>query len=318
MISRGLAEERMVFLAHARSRLEQWQQERQRAGADWDSDPALRQLTEELGTLAENVRMALYEAGRPSAFEIFGEHHSYFSKRSLDLHPSFAPHVAQVLTDAMAFYKEILLAPRRAPSEANTMTDKRKRLDEKDAQRLRLLDAVYELTDGDTRAYTSHVEAYERAGLDEDDGVAAAHFLAQSGLLQGTAGHVSLTHEGVDERERALRNEGSRTDHFSAAAVQQVFNIHGSVNVLQTGQGAIASGASQRVGGGLDSRAVSGLLSELVAEARALPEPDREEAVQLAEKIEAHAVRTPFEPERLTDLPPAPWTVGLCRKRGDV
>lgn len=243
----------MILLAHAKKQFDDWLEARRHAGSDPiyqepNISPEVTRLTEVLASLSDQVCAVLADAGLNGTFELLGRQHRLFSKRDMYLHVELSSAVGDVLTEGVAFYRSIAVAPRRSPTESSPMHDKEKRLDDKDARRLRLLDAVYELTDGEAGEYTSYPEAYERAGLDEDDGGAAAHFLANEGLLLRTAGHVGLTPRGVTERERAIRNQGARTEHFSAAAVQNVFNIHAPVNVLQTGHSSVAKKLTQDIG----------------------------------------------------------------------
>jgi hypothetical protein len=111
-------------------------------------------------------------------------------------------------------------------------------IETREADRLRLLDAVYEMTEGNTHAYVSMVDAYTRAGIDYARGTAAYQYLSHERLLLGRASHnLSITHEGVKEREAAISGQGQRrTPHFSQPAVQhvvQTFNapVYGSVQV---------------------------------------------------------------------------------------
>jgi hypothetical protein len=301
-----MAEERIVLLLHARKKVNEWLEAQRRAGRDalYDepkTDPSSDRIRDELVEIGKDVRLALGEANRPTFFstpKVLGGM-DLLSKYQFDHQPSSVQNVIPILDDAIVFYKGIVEAPRPSRMEASTMNDRQARLDEKDAQRLRLLDAIYELTDGESRDRTTHVEAFERAGLDEDDGESATHYLFQAGLLDRTDGYVGLTPSGVDERERAIRDQGARTEHFSATAVKNVYNIHGPVGVLQTGNHSTAANVTQRTSSGIDAISLSALLKDLHAEAQALPAADRDEAVALAKQIEVNATGDRFDPDRL-------------------
>jgi hypothetical protein len=304
MIARSRAGDQVMFLVLARSRLAALTRARQRAGRDPlygepRADPEVQRLGDELSALRDRICVALAEAGLTDESDGSRSHGQALAAPFFGYDSRCDTVIAGLLDQGVAFYRGIVVAPKRSPSERNTMSDKQRSLDEKDAKRLGLLDAIYELTDGDSRARTTYAEAYELAGLDERSGGAATNYLAQEGLLDLTSGYVGLTPAGVAEREGAIRDPSRRTDHFSATAVQNVFHINAPVNVLQTGNQSVAINAAQRVDVGMAGATVSALLKDLLAEAQALPEKDRDEAVSAAKKIEEHATRAPLDPDRL-------------------
>ncbi len=132
-------------------------------------------------------------------------------------------------------------APRRR-TMAEKVADRR---EQREAARLRLLDAVYELTEGNPHGRIEMAEAFEAAGLSYPEGRSAAQFLARENLLGEDSGHtLHITHSGVKEREQAIAGGGEKaTEHFPAATILHVVqNFHGAVGSVQTGgQGNIAN-----------------------------------------------------------------------------
>jgi hypothetical protein len=128
----------------------------------------------------------------------------------------------------------------RQEPKRRTMAEKIADQQQREAARLRLLDAVYERTQGNPEAAVLKTDAYADAGLPWDEGSAAFRYLEKEGLLEGHSSHMlAITHEGVKEREAAVAGQGAeRTDHFPAAVIIQTFHNVGSVQT--GGQGNMA------------------------------------------------------------------------------
>lgn len=181
---------------------------------------------------------------------------------------------------------------KRNDAKERTMEQKLTDLETREAERLRLLDAVYEMTEGNTHAYVSLEDAYKRANLDHGRGTAAYQYLSLDDLLLGQQGnHVSITHAGVKEREAAIRGRGQApTRHFSQPAVNHVVQtFHGPVGVVQAGgRGNVATVTST-------SNPAAGALVDAIARMResahAMPAAERDAALEHIEKLHvaAHA-----------------------------
>jgi hypothetical protein len=100
------------------------------------------------------------------------------------------------------------------------------RLTEKRANRLRLINDVYERTDGDTSEALDMWQLGEELGFESDETQKIVDYLVGEGLLEYRAigGVVGITHAGVVQVEAALSHPEQPTHYFPAV-----------INVLHVG-----------------------------------------------------------------------------------
>jgi hypothetical protein len=161
------------------------------------------------------------------------------------------------------------------------------------ANRLRLLRAMYDLGGADVHAFVPMKEAFERAGLDWEAGTSAYDYLQREGLLLGRADHhTSITHEGVKEYEQALEGEGQATEHFPQPIVQYVVQtFRGSVNApVQVGGRDDAS--ESRTPSVAKLGDLAGVIKQLREEAHLLPEELRAVVTDAIDKVQQQAEAT--------------------------
>jgi hypothetical protein len=269
--------------------------------APWEDGDVKRLITDLTAMSAEICEMVAQAEIQPLVAPMPGDDLLLLSRRSLEMYATLAERTRDIIEASISFYQRIAYAPSRTPSETGTSEEQSRLLDQRDAERLRLLNAVYFLTDGDSRKAATRVETNELAGLAAPSADAATNHLHELGLIFATAGRVRITPAGVQERERALRDQGERTSNFSAAAVQYVFHIANStVGVVQTGASSSVENVTQSIHAGVAGSDLAGLLQALQKEAHAIPETDRVEAVDLAKKIERQAAGgKPLDLDRL-------------------
>jgi hypothetical protein len=149
------------------------------------------------------------------------------------------------------------------------------------ANRLRLLRAMYDLGGANVHAFVPMKEAFERAGLDWEAGTSAYDYLQREGLLLGRADHhMSIMHEGVKEYEQALEGEGQGTEHFPQPIVQYVVQtFHGPVN-------APVQVAGAKLGD------LAAVIKQLRGEAHLLPEELRAVVTDAIDKVQQQAEAT--------------------------
>ncbi len=160
------------------------------------------------------------------------------------------------------------------------------------ANRLRLLRAMYDLGGANVHAFVPMKEAFERAGLDWEAGTSAYDYLQREGLLLGRADHhMSIMHEGVKEYEQALEGEGQATEHFPQAIVQYVVQtFHGAVNVPV--QVAGRDNAQVQSTSGAKVGDLAALIKQLREEAHRLPEELRAVVTDAIDKVQQQAEAT--------------------------
>lgn len=171
------------------------------------------------------------------------------------------------------------------------MDDKISRLLQKEAERLRVLDALYELTDGNPHAAALMTDVYEKAGVDWATGSAAYQYLQSERLVVGHTSHrLAITHSGVKEREAAIAGLGAKgTEHFPQAVVQHViqhFNapVYGAIQTGGHGNVANVKNTAGTPAGDLAS-----LLTQLREHAHALPDGERELALDHVDRLHQEA-----------------------------
>jgi hypothetical protein len=105
---------------------------------------------------------------------------------------------------------------------------------ERQADRLRLLLALYEAVDADTHARINY-RGLPSGGRSEQETAKSIQYLVDEGLAEWAAlgGMLAITHRGIREAEAALQEHP--TDHFSAPAV----------NIVVVGDGSSVGGVQQ-------------------------------------------------------------------------
>ncbi len=116
----------------------------------------------------------------------------------------------------------------------------KERLVAKEALRLKVLAALYELGDGDERMFIGADRLLEAAGVEESVGQQVLFYLKGEMIIRGIQSNrhglpelikVALEHLGVVEYEEILRGR-PQTPHFSIEVVQ---HFHREVAVNQVG-----------------------------------------------------------------------------------
>ena len=140
------------------------------------------------------------------------------------------------------------------------------------AQRFAFLKALYDESEGSTRALVPMDVISEQLGFDRQHSAKLADYFADEDLLRYAAvgPMLEITHWGVKEVEEALSAPEEPTEHFPPIVVAQNYLQVGTMSHSQVQQGTTSSTQLQRT---LDIDA----LRELVAELRAItPELDLE------------------------------------------
>jgi hypothetical protein len=145
-------------------------------------------------------------------------------------------------------------------------------LDELRAQRFAFLKALYDATEGSTRALVAMDAIGERLGFDRQHSTKLADYLADEDLLRFAAAGpmLEITPWSVKEVEEALNAPEEPTEHFLPIVLAQNYLQVGTMSHSQVQQGTTSSTQVQRA---LDVDA----LRDLVAQLRAItPELDLE------------------------------------------
>jgi hypothetical protein len=111
---------------------------------------------------------------------------------------------------------------------------------EKQATRLRVLLALYEVTDGNRHARVNYRAIANDLGLEHDVASSAVQYLVDEGLAKWAAmgGMIAIFHLGVREAEAVL---GGRTTHHFGAPIINIINVSGGSTVGNIQQGTVAS-----------------------------------------------------------------------------
>jgi DNA-binding MarR family transcriptional regulator len=182
------------------------------------------------------------------------------------------------------------------------MNDKLRRLEQLQSQRLRVLEALYELTEGDTSTAWDLESISEKAGIARSDAVAAEEYLVREGLITRMgADDVSIAHEGTKEIEEVITKRGrdqTGTEHFLPQVVNVVQNFHGTMAGLVQigGQGNSATVTNTA---GTSGRDLTAMLAELRRHAEALPDDQKHVALEHVEKLHEHASSDPPDTLRM-------------------
>jgi hypothetical protein len=157
-------------------------------------------------------------------------------------------------------------------------------LQRKDEVRLRLLQAIYEMTDGRTDSGIDLDEEFsKRVGGKFDEVLDAAEYLFREGLLKRMGGDVYvITHEGVVEAEESYRSPSKGTDHFPPAVIAIV---SGSNNVFGSYQ-AGGSGNTATVNQTVTNTATQRVVQDLREKAAELPPEKHGEVHSVIDDIE--------------------------------
>jgi hypothetical protein len=153
-----------------------------------------------------------------------------------------------------------------------------KSLQEKDAIRMKVLEAAYQLTDGDPNTLCRRDEIALTAELVPSDADPAIDYWFHQGAFDGTEDLVNLTATGVAFYENELR--GPKSPGHTAP---QQLHFNGPVGAVQTGQGAVAN-VVQNVGGTRDE--LLSALAEIRARIHAGDAEDPEYALATTDRIE--------------------------------
>jgi len=165
-------------------------------------------------------------------------------------------------------------------------------LEEKQSARLRVLRALYEITDGSGMVLVDASELAQHTGLPQSAVEAAQEYLDKEGLIEimSMDGVTQITHQGVTEVEAALQAPGRPTDHFSPLVIQNVFNA--PVGAVQTG-----SGSTANVVQSINTNTAD--IVRLIASLRALIPADRVDLSDAADELESEAKSGTPKPSRI-------------------
>jgi len=207
-----------------------------------------------------------------------------FEKLFSESYEQAAEVVKGLIDAAVAFYRRNpnFTPPTQSTPGRMTMDEKRSRTQDKDAQRLALLEAIYELADGNENALVPIHEAFQQAGIDGLSAESAMTWLTNEGLAtKATNDHARLLHDGVAEYEKALKDPEHATAHFQPSVINTVFNI-GTVGNLQTGANSTINQTA-----GTPGEQLPRLLAELRAAAQQIDGSTRDEVTEVIDSLEA-------------------------------
>ena len=124
-------------------------------------------------------------------------------------------------------------------------------VEERERKRYSLLKTIYDASGDDTSDGIRYSEAFETAGLEEDEGHDILEYLMQKGLMSNRTGigWLALSHEGIVEMEQSIMHPEQPTEHFRSDVVQRFYAAVGVVQntaksiskVTQNDEGAMAS-----------------------------------------------------------------------------
>lgn len=172
------------------------------------------------------------------------------------------------------------------------MSNEQKLVLQRDAERLRLLKAVFKIANGsERRRVMLDDELTEAAGLHGDSFEDALAWLCSKGLLEReTVGWVKLTHEGANEVEDLIRHPDGETEHFSSPVIKMVNNFTfagATIGAVQTGPDAVAN-VQQSIG--VMPEKLIELFAQLRSAGAALPDDEQRAVVaEAVNELEAEA-----------------------------
>jgi len=151
---------------------------------------------------------------------------------------------------------------------------------ERQANRLRYLNALYEAVDGSQFKYVSFQELGAELGIDPSEVVDIVQYLAEERLVETTNAAIALSHRGLKEVEAARLRPNEPTEHFPASVnIINVQSMVGSV-IQQAGAGSLLTQQT----GAIDAKA----LREFIQEIRTAL-ADRPLASEISQEFEADA-----------------------------
>ena len=159
------------------------------------------------------------------------------------------------------------------------------RLEKKKQHRLRVLNRLYDETDGNTTAHLladSFFASFAQDNISSDDAELAFQWLVGEGLAKWHGSLVMIEHAGVVEIEQSRESPAAGTDHFTPAVINQVQHFYGTVGGVQTGSNNVMNVAQQ-----INAPAeILGHFAALRSEAQKLPEDKRVQAIELVDALE--------------------------------
>lgn len=108
------------------------------------------------------------------------------------------------------------------------MSSELEKVEERERKRYALLKTVYDHEGDGTDAFLHYTVAFERAGLEEDEGHEILQYLMEKGLFTNRG--LELSHAGVVEMEKSVMDPETPTAHFKRGVVQR---FYAAVGVLQ-------------------------------------------------------------------------------------
>jgi hypothetical protein len=170
-------------------------------------------------------------------------------------------------------------------------------LQRKDEIRLRVLQTIYRMTDGNERRNATIDDGFAtRIGTALGEASSAAEFLSREGLLRQAEpeGCYSMTHGGVVEVESTLRDPDEGTKHFRPVVINNVGSYFESAPTA--GSSSAASLARTT------TDTVHPVIQELREKATALPPEKRDEAESVIDQVENMLERGPRSLKAVTTL----------------
>jgi len=140
-------------------------------------------------------------------------------------------------------------------------------IQKRQAQRLLVMQAIFEASGGSESTSVSGPELLEKLGLSDQDLGDACQYLEGEHLIEGTRtmwGHltpyiINITHRGLKEMEQSLQAPNEPTEHFPPAI--SIVNVHGNIigSAIQSG----SPGARQEVAAEISIGDVRDFLAQL-------------------------------------------------------
>ncbi|MBV9925677.1 MAG: hypothetical protein JOZ96_11720 [Acidobacteria bacterium] len=109
------------------------------------------------------------------------------------------------------------------------------KVEERERKRYALLKTVYDHEGDGTDDFLHFTVAFERAGLDRDEGHEILEYLMDKGLFTNRG--LVLSHAGVVEMERSIMNPEAPTEYFKPGVVQR---FYAAVGVVQNASESVA------------------------------------------------------------------------------
>lgn len=154
-------------------------------------------------------------------------------------------------------------------------------VEQKQKRRYELLLALWIEAGCKERSSVSFQAVAEKSGFTEEEyGEIFNYFNAEGFFVDANFGStVSLSHSAIREIENSLNHPQQSTEHFQSTVIQ---NFHGAVGAVQTGNQNIAN-VNQNIGQNFSE--ILEQLAHLKREFQALPDGDREKAIEVIDAI---------------------------------